>query len=135
MNVSTHVLASIILSVLSYPFFGWWAVLVFVGGVFVDVDHYIVYVISSKDWSLKRAVAYYKKKKYRPVMPVIHHLHTIEFFLIIIILSFFFKFILAFRLGYILHMLLDFIHCIYYKEWKHRSNSLLYELIAHKRIV
>jgi hypothetical protein len=135
MNISIHVLASIVLSIITYPLFGWWAVLVFVGGVFVDIDHYFVYVLKTKDWSLKRAVVYYKKKKYKQIMPVIHHLHTIEFFMVVVILSFFYTFALAFRLGYILHVLLDFIHCIYYKEWKHRSNSLLYELIVHKRIV
>ncbi|MBW2997168.1 hypothetical protein KY349_02390 [Candidatus Woesearchaeota archaeon] len=124
MEISIHIWTSIALAVLLYPFFGWISVFAIAGGYLIDFDHYILYVIRKKDWSLKRAIAYYRTRRYAIKRPVLHIFHTIEAFAVLIILAFYNNIFMTILAGYLLHMLLDFSNTAYHKGWDDRVNSI-----------
>ena len=124
MEINIHLWTSIALAVLLYPFFGWLSVLAIAGGYLVDFDHYILYVIRKKDWSLKRSITYYRTRRYAIKRPVLHIFHTIEAFAVLLVLAFYHDLFMVILAGYILHMLLDFSSTVYYKGWDERINSI-----------
>ena len=67
MLVSLHVIVSAIVSIILYPFLGWYTLVFFLSAFLIDVDHYIEYAVEKKDLSLVRAyksyMHYYHKNK------------------------------------------------------------------------
>lgn len=100
-----HFVSSVIASLLMTGYFGWLAIFVFVGGFLIDFDHYLYYAFSRKDWNLKRCLRYYDPN--RLAADELHIFHTVEFWTMIILLSFYFKFAFATFLGMVLHQALD----------------------------
>ena len=47
-----HFITSLVLMVILYPFFGYWSGAVFIGGFFIDVDHYLWWVMDKRNFSL-----------------------------------------------------------------------------------
>lgn len=120
-----HIIFSALLSLALYPFFGAHAFLAFVGGVFIDVDHYLEYVFRTKNISLRKAYRSYvdtnlkylddlknhrkPKSSYR-----LHLLHTIELWIVIILASYYLKQYL-FLYGVVFHMSMDTAYYLRYK--------------------
>ena len=107
---SVHFLSSSILTLILFPFFSWYSLIVYLGGFFIDFDHYLIFVIKKKDFSLKNAYNYfrYDKKHDWNTEPLIFHFLELTF--ILIILSFFHWIFFLLVSGIILHLTLDFIH-------------------------
>jgi hypothetical protein len=96
--------------------------IIFLSSFLIDVDHYLYYAISKKDFSLKNAYSWFieksskanklskAEKKKLKTMPCIFH--GIEAFFILAILSFFFPIFLFFLLGFAFHEALDAINII-----------------------
>jgi hypothetical protein len=135
MEINIHLFTSIALAVVLYPFFGWISVFVIAGGYLVDFDHYVLYVIRTRDWNLGRAINYYRKRRFLIKRPVLHIFHTIEAFIVLAALSLYWTFFLVVLFGYLLHMLLDLIDAARCKKWDDRVNSILYwiYLVARKK--
>lgn len=87
----------------------------FLSSVLMDIDHYFVYIWRKKDTSLISALKWHdllekmnKKEKIKNI-PFFHFLHSFEFFILLVILSFFFKYVIYILLGFIFHSILDLI--------------------------
>ena len=109
-----------------YPFFGLSILWVFFAGFLIDVDHYIYYVLKFKDLNLKKSYKYFadyiKKKHFKDVLFIFH---TIEFFVLLIILSFYSKLMFLFLISTILHQILDLFDFYRYNFWDARAFSLI----------
>lgn len=132
MYVLPHVISSGLLTLMLYPFFGIASLLVFVGGVLIDVDHYLEYVIRTKNLSpfkayknyMKMNKEYFEDLKNNRIPKRTYHLHvfhTIELWVIMIIISFFTRQYL-FLYGLMLHMSMDAAFYI--------KNKVLYKNLA-----
>ena len=113
METWVHSLFSLILAAILYPFFGWGALFVFIGGVMIDFDHYIWYVYNLRKYNPFKCYTYFikdiGKNNWQDVQGTVLVFHTVEFLALCIILSFFNTIALLFTIGLIGHYLLDFI--------------------------
>jgi len=139
MNLIPHATAGLILSIILYPVFDNYVIILFISSFIFDIDHYIEYIIRKKDFSLlkayKEAKELNKKQKTLKqvfIIDVLHIFHTIEFLIILGILSFFSKIFLMILIGLLSHNLLDIIEMAYYKTFKSRSPSIILWFKKHK---
>lgn len=134
-----HFISCIILSIVLWPFFGAFSLLCFIGGFLVDVDHNLWYMYKHKTWNGFKAYPHYiklakekmterkgKKSEGRSIMIF----HSIEFGIILLIVSFFYKTAILVLLGLVLHWILDSIHKLKKNAFDDRVFSLIYEYIA-----
>lgn len=113
MRPLAHLLASTIIAALLYPIFGWKVISIIAGGVLVDIDHYFWCIFKHKNLDVIDCYKYYidglDKEKYKKNLGILLVFHTIEFLLIMIILSFYNNLFLFFIIGLLAHYLLDLI--------------------------
>ncbi|MEW6062887.1 MAG: hypothetical protein AB1571_00760 [Nanoarchaeota archaeon] len=98
----------------------------------MDVDHYLEYVIRKKNLSVIKAyregMKFYREsvKLGRPVrLNILHVFHTMEFLILVIVLSFFNKIISLVAIGMLFHIILDLGWLIKRKALKSRAHSLI----------
>src|SRR3989344_2713644 len=109
MNISMHFLVSLFISIVLFPVFGYYSlIMVIAGGVIIDIDHYFWYACKYRKFGLIRAYKFYLNKHFAE-KNVLHIFHSIEFLLLCTILSFFSVIILLFTVGLIVHNILDMI--------------------------
>ncbi|MDO8516830.1 MAG: hypothetical protein Q7S33_01785 [Nanoarchaeota archaeon] len=140
-----HVLLGFIFSYILVYFFNFSisaGIIVFLAAVFIDLDHYFRYIIKTKNFNFIKfmKLSYIEGKKLRNLskneklqykMP--HFLfHGIEFFLIILILSFFNSIFFWILIGITFHMILDFIDMYYHKDPFSVKLSQIYVFIKNK---
>jgi hypothetical protein len=107
-----HVLIGFIFSLAVYilfPVTPLQASVIFLSSFLIDFDHYLWYVFKKKDLSLRRAYFYLKslgRKKHKKHLMIFH---TLEFILIIGVLSLFFPIFFFLLIGILFHSLLDII--------------------------
>src|SRR3989344_8569317 len=100
--------------------------IIFLSSFLIDIDHYIIYIIMHKDWSLKNAQKHFfnmrekgiktsveERKKYKRYIFIFH---GIEFWLVLLIISKYIPLIIFVLYGFAIHIFLDYIDCIYFKE-------------------
>jgi hypothetical protein len=87
------------------------AFIAFLSSFLVDVDHYLIYVFRTKNLSFKKAYGFFvestNKIYYRGYRCPLFIFHTIEFLIIIAVLSIYFKIFLFVIAGVLLHWALD----------------------------
>jgi hypothetical protein len=107
--------------------------IILIAAVFIDTDHWLVYVVKKKDFSVIKAYKWMislEKLKKKPTFLCIFH--TIEFFIIIFLLSLKFEIFKFILLGMAFHMLLDLIAALKEKEYL-KQISLIYALVKYGR--
>lgn len=111
MEPGTHFIISTIAAIVLFPFYKWLVLLIILGGVLVDIDHYLYYVVKFKDYNLKKAIKFYRKitlkKDVKLYGEVIRIFHTIEFLIVVLIGAFFSKYLLLIAIGSCIHVLMD----------------------------
>jgi hypothetical protein len=129
-----------IILLLAFPQIGWLgASIIFLSSILLDFDHYLYYAIKKRDLSLKRAYAYFiRLRRYgidnedyaykRPILIF----HGIEFCIILLLLSIFSKFFLWVFIGFMIHMLLDYLEMIASKQPMYFKFSQIYVLARNK---
>ena len=141
MNLSVHMITSIIGMIILYPFIGLHSLWFFVGGFLIDTDHYLYNIFKFKTLSIKKAYRYYFYKEGRGTGNFhLHIFHTVEFWLLMIIMAFltrayplfFYMFTITFA-GMILHVALDFIDLFRKDIIDVRAISILQWLLRTKR--
>lgn len=110
MEIIVHFFISAILAGLLFLFFGWYSLLAFVGGVLIDIDHYILYFFIHKNFNLKKAYYYFKDRNFDKHYFLLYVFHSMELLIVMIIISFYNKIILIITLGMALHYAADFIY-------------------------
>jgi len=97
-------------------------IIIFLASILIDVDHYLYYVFKKKDLSLSRAYKYFLKlrqdrRKNKIFRPMFLLFHGVESFIILGILALLgFKLFLWILIGFIIHLFLDLMDLIAYKE-------------------
>lgn len=117
----THFILGAIFSILLYFIFhitAFQASLVFFASFLIDFDHYAWHVLRKKSFSLKKSYDFFNIKPYEKRMMLFH---TLEFILLILILSYFWRKFLFIWIGMIFHSLLDIIQMGYDDELKYRE--------------
>ena len=132
-----HFLVSSLIAILLYPIFSWKVLMVFVGGVLIDVDHYLLYVYRFKKFSLKGCYKYHhvdvKKNHHKDVFGALLIFHTIEFLLLSAFLSLYSTLALMFTVGLSAHYTLDIIER-YQLEKSFITNPSLIDWIIKNKI-
>lgn len=105
------------------------ALLIIFGGFFIDTDKWLLYVIYKKDFSIRRSFKYFNQfsnMKKRPVFLCIFH--TVESFILMIILSFIWLPFFYILIGMTFHLFLDLIYA-YKKGFYAKKVFLIQSLI------
>ncbi|MBI2657432.1 hypothetical protein HYX08_01925 [Candidatus Woesearchaeota archaeon] len=114
MKPLAHFIASLALAALLYPVLGWKAMLIFAGGVLIDIDHYLWYVYKYRKIGFFKAYRFFSKntdaRDFSNFEGILLLFHTVEFLLVSVVLSFYSRLALAFTAGLILHYGLDTIY-------------------------
>ena len=110
--------------------------LIFFATVFIDFDHYLWYVYRKKSFNLIKAYFWFKEKrkkwlqlsekereKHRRAYLIFH---SIEFWILLFLLSFMNKLFLFILIGVLFHMIFDYIEIIYVKEKFYFKFSLIW---------
>lgn len=141
-----HLIVGIIFSILFYLIFHitlFDLFLIFFASVLIDFDHYIWYVYRKKSPNLKKAYLWFKEKrkiwfkfpekereKYKRAYLIFH---SIEFWIILSMLSFVNKIFVFILIGVLFHMIFDFIEIIYFKEKYYSKLSLIWIYIKNNK--
>ncbi|MEM4271554.1 MAG: hypothetical protein QXD13_00445 [Candidatus Pacearchaeota archaeon] len=138
-----HILTGLIFSLLIwiiFPSVGFYVFLVLFGAVFIDFDHYMCAVWKTGKISLHDAFIYHKKllqterKEYaRKIFKKgdFHIFHTIEFHLLVLLLSYLWIGLFYIFIGMLFHSILDFIELAAERKL-YRREFLLLSWIAKK---
>ncbi|MBN1646351.1 hypothetical protein JW868_04905 [Candidatus Woesearchaeota archaeon] len=114
-------MTSFVLIALLFPFFGVISLFVLVGGVLFDVDHTLVYAskkrLRSKGISFKKMRHYFMHEHTKKDLKKnIFVFHTIEFLLLLGVLSFLNTLFLMMFLGLLLHLILDWAYEMMFRK-------------------
>ena len=134
-----HILFGAIFSIIVYIVFGlttFQTSLIFLASFLIDVDHYLFYAFKKKDINPIRAVKWFVKKREKWIslqpkerrkakFPLII-LHGIEFWILLIALSYINILFLFILIGVLFHMVLDFIELAYIREPFYSKLSQIY---------
>lgn len=131
-----HFFFSLILAALLYPIFNWKVLLILAGSVLIDIDHYFWWICKYKKFNLIKAYTFFMRNMeandFTNVDGILIIFHTIEFLLIMIVLSFYFEYALAFTIGLIFHYFLDLIFLYFVPKHFIANHSIIYWLLKHQ---
>ena len=136
MKTWVHFLFSLIPAVLLYHSFGWKVAFILAGGVLIDIDHYAWYVCKYRKYSLTDCYNHYMdadKTNFKDIIGILMIFHTIEFLLLMLVLSFFNQFVSMFTIGLLVHYLLDLIWHISIPKRIITSVSVISWIIKNKQ--
>ena len=135
MRPSAHFLASLALAAVFYQFFGRNALAIFAGGVLIDIDHYIWYILKHKKINMARCYKFYAyeaaKKDFKDVTGSLMVFHTLEFTALCVLLSFYSTLALMFTAGLLLHYFLDLIFLYLVPKRFIANHSLVWWMIKN----
>ena len=136
MKPQVNFLLSLIIALLLYPKFDWTVLFIFIGGVLIDIDHYLWYIYKFRKLNFfecyKFYLARFDKEKIKDVIGILLIFHTIEFLLAMMILSFYFESILFVTIGLVSHHILDLIFLYTVPKCIVANHSLILWIIKNK---
>lgn len=103
MLIQYHFLFGLITSLLLYPVYGLNVLIIFFVNLLLDVDHYILYIFKFKSFDMIKAHDYFFNEE----KPFLLFFHTIEFLLVLLFFSFYFRLAFFVLIGVVIHLLLD----------------------------
>lgn len=119
MSPLIHLLLAIPLCFILFPFYGWKVWIVLVSSVLIDIDHPPVYFLIFKRFNIKRVYRFFIDNAEGICDKLCAVFHTVEFLMLILILSFYFNPLFLVFIGLAYHVLIDFIGTfIKYKKIK-----------------
>lgn len=136
MRTFPHLLVSSILAALLYPIFSWKVLLVIAGGVLIDLDHYLWCICKYKKYNFFDCYRLFavesKKRNFSDVKGLLIIFHTIEFLLIMVILSFYFELAFIFTIGVLSHYILDLIFLYFVPKGFIANHSIILWIFKNK---
>ncbi len=140
-----HIITGAIISFILYlifPITPLQASIIFISSFLIDIDHYFYYAFKNKSlnpvnatkWFFKKRKIWLQlspieRKKYKRAVIIFH---GIEFWMLLLVLSFFNKIFVFILIGIAIHMLLDFIEIIYLNEPFYCKFSQMYVCLKNK---
>lgn len=128
MKLIYHFSVSLILSLILFPFFSYPSFMIFIGGFLVDLDHWIFYAYYYKKFSLKEGYHFFSVGRIQECKGKIFLFHTIEFLVLLIVLSIYYKLVYFILLGFITHILMDW-SIELSKQKSTKELSIIYNLL------
>lgn len=124
---SKHIIYSTILCIILYPFIGNDVFIIWFVSIFIDVDHYLWYILNKKSWNLLNAYKKHAKKEFRHIKYKLHIFHLIELLIVIGLLSFYHIILFHIFIGMLFHFILDWIDMFFINpiSRKERTWSLI----------
>lgn len=105
-------------------------ILILAASILIDTDHWFVYVKRKKDFSIKQAYNFfYSLRKTKSKHTFLCIFHTIEFFIILGLLSLKSQFFFLVFLGCIFHLVTDIFGAIFMEQRWGKKISLICALI------
>lgn len=131
-----HIILSIIVAIILY-FFNLdflSIILFFLAALLIDIDHYILYITTKKSFNFSKAYKYFKyelgKKKLKKPKTLLLIFHTIEFFILLLVLSFFLPLFWPILFGGLFHEVVDLVHNSTIKDKKYiKAPSLILYIV------
>ena len=103
MLIQYHFFVGLIVSLILYPIYGLNVLIIFFANLLLDVDHYILYIFKFKSFDMIKAHDYFFNEE----KPFLLFFHTVEFLLVLLFFSFYFRLAFFALIGLIIHLLLD----------------------------
>ena len=128
MKLTFHLMSTLALSLLLYPFYGALSFLSFLGGFFIDVDHYIYYIMKEKDFDIIKSYRYFSTRSFKDFRDQLFIFHTFEFIIPMVIVSFFSEIAFIITLGLLLHLCADW-YQEYSRRYRVKALSILYVML------
>ena len=141
-----HIIAGAIISILIYlifPITPLETLTIFLSSFLIDFDHYLLYTFKFKNISLKNSVRYFfnhrtewlkilnkERNKYKRN---IFFLHSIEAWIVLLILSLLHPIFYFILIGFAIHMLLDYTEIIQLREYSFQKISVILTLIDNRK--
>lgn len=136
MRTWVHLLVSLLLAAILYPTLGWKVLFILAGGVLIDIDHYLWYVHKHKKFGLIGCYNNFtieaEKSDWKNVNGILLIFHTIEFLLIMTVMSFYNQIALILALGLFLHYMLDIIWIVTVPKRFVTNHSIIYWYIKSR---
>lgn len=137
MSVTQHIKVTAVASLILLPFWEVMQIIWFsIGSIFIDSDHYIYYVLRRKRFDIKEMFRYHEKLfANRDKVPYagICIFHTMDFFILIGIISFYSPIFLYILIGLIFHFIADIIHLYKHNYLYGRAFFFIEHLIRRRR--
>jgi len=144
----SHIILGFLFSLilfLLFPLIGWLGfIIIFASSVLIDIDHYLFYAVTKKDWSLIRAYKWFvdgdkrfqklsieEKKKSKSIVCIFHGVELLVVLIILIYFSFYRKFLIYVLIGILFHEFLDFIYIIPNHFKLSHMGSQIYNIINY----
>jgi len=107
--------------------------IIFLSTFLIDVDHYLIYVLRKKDFDFDNAYDWFiELEKKDKKLKFLYVFHTLEFFIMILILGLYFDFFNYVLIGFLFHLSFDIVKAIAIKRWN-RYSSIIYFIIKHRK--
>ena len=103
MLIKYHFLFGLIVSLLLYPVYGFNVLIIFFTNLLLDVDNYILYIFKFKSFNIIKAHDYFFNEEKSFLL----FFHTVEFMLVLLFFSFYFRLAFFALIGLVIHLLLD----------------------------
>jgi len=140
MKVSTHILFSIGLFLVLLPFLKLFAFIPLISAILIDIDHYFYYSLTRKDADIRNTYSFFmqlrqkrdEKKQGSRILYFLAIFHTIEFVVLILILSLFSEIFALITLGIIFHLIIDCIEFMTVKKHLALKSKTIYHYIKTK---
>ena len=136
MKTWVHILVSSVIAYFAYPIAGWKVLLIFVGGVMIDIDHYLWYIYDNKKFNMFECYNHFtyeaEKNGFKDVAGILMVFHTVDFLLAMVIISFFSQYALLFTIGLLPHYILDLIFILRVPKRFIVNHSIIYWVYKNK---
>jgi len=139
MKTSVHLLISSVLAAIIYPSHGWKVLLILVGGVLIDIDHYIWYACKYRNFNIVKSYRFYLKNletnNFSNVYGLLLVFHTAEFLLAMSLFSFYNEYALLFTIGLLTHYIADLIFTLSVAKRFVANHSIISWILKNKQKV
>ena len=136
MKTWVHFVVCLILAGILFPIYGWKVLFILVGGVLIDVDHYLWYAYKYRKFNLADSYNFFLKnmetKDFTSVIGILIIFHTLEFLLMMVLLSFYYELAFIFTIGLLSHYLLDSLFLYFVAKRVIADYSIIHWLYKNK---
>lgn len=136
MDIKFHFGFTSILAAILFPVFGWKVLIFYIGGVLVDIDHYIWFVAKYKKINPLQCYNFYisesPRQNFKPIIGALHIFHTFEYLTFIIVLSLFNNYTFIYLIGLLGHYLLDLVWHAFIAKRVILNHSIISWIIKNK---
>jgi len=131
MQIKNHFLVGLILSIILFPFFGIKSIIALIVSVLIDTDHLLWYIFKYRKFNIKHIFDYNENCCIKQVLCIFH---TIEFIVVLGILSYFSEILLIVFISALVHTALDYFDLfIWFSIYSQREPSILLRPLIHRK--